>query len=125
ELSSDPLPQPGPELIARAVREGLATRGLDLVSWPAGAVTLRQRLAFLHAVLGSPWPDVSDEALLDDVEGWLGADLSRVRATEDLRRLDTTAALRRLLPWPQAGELDRLAPERIQVPSGSRIAVDY
>lgn len=125
ELSSDPLPRPGPELIARAVQDGLAAQGLDSVPWPAAAVALRQRLAFLHAALGAPWPDVSDAALLDDVGAWLGADLARVRSTSDLRRIDTTAALRRLVPWPQAGQVDTLAPERIQVPSGSRIAVDY
>ena len=89
------------------------------------AAGLRRRLLFLHAALGAPWPDVSDEALLDTVEQWLGPDLARVRSTADLRRIDTTAALRRLLPWPQAGELDRLAPERIEVPSGSKVAVDY
>jgi ATP-dependent helicase HrpB len=35
------------------------------------------------------------------------------------------AALRRLLPWPQAGRLDELAPERVTVPSGARVRVDY
>jgi len=88
-------------------------------------VGLRQRLAFLHAALGAPWPDVSEEALLANLETWLGPDLDRARGTADLRRVDTTAAVRRLLPWPEAAELERLAPERVEVPSGSRIAVDY
>ncbi|MGC0142129.1 ATP-dependent helicase HrpB [Pseudactinotalea sp. Z1732] len=125
ELSSQRLVDPDPGLVARAVREGLQAQGLDLIGWPAAAAGLRRRLSFLHAALGAPWPDVSDEALLDTVEQWLGPDLARVRTTADLRRIDTTAALRRLLPWPQAGELDRLSPERIEVPSGSKIAVDY
>src|SRR5699024_2411293 len=125
ELSSQRLVDPDPGLVARAVREGLQVKGLDLIGWPAAAAGLRRRLSFLHAALGAPWPDVSDEALLDTVEQWLGPDLARVRSTADLRRIDTTARLRRLLPWPQAGELDRLAPERIEVPSGSKVAVDY
>jgi ATP-dependent helicase HrpB len=36
-----------------------------------------------------------------------------------------TAALRRLLPWSVAGRLDEVAPERLPVPSGSRVRVDY
>ena len=34
-------------------------------------------------------------------------------------------ALRALLPWPQAVRLDELVPERLEVPSGSQVRVDY
>jgi ATP-dependent helicase HrpB len=34
-------------------------------------------------------------------------------------------ALRRLLPWPAAGRLDELAPERVKVPTGSMVRVEY
>src|SRR5690606_12076587 len=33
--------------------------------------------------------------------------------------------LRRLLPWPEAARLDELAPERLEVPSGSRVRIEY
>ncbi|WP_305070373.1 ATP-dependent helicase C-terminal domain-containing protein, partial [Micromonospora sp. S-DT3-3-22] len=56
---------------------------------------------------------------------WLGPELAAARRRADLARIDVTGALRRLLPWPQAGRLDELAPERIEVPSGSRVRVDY
>ena len=125
ELSSAPLPHPSPELVTAALREGLRTEGLDVIGWSAPARALRERLAFLHASIGEPWPDVSDEALLERVDEWLGPDLARVRTARDLQRVDTLAALRRLLPWPEAGRLDELAPERVVVPSGSRLAVDY
>ncbi|MGC1210305.1 MAG: ATP-dependent helicase C-terminal domain-containing protein, partial [Micromonospora sp.] len=49
----------------------------------------------------------------------------RARRRADLTRLDVAAALRRLLDWSQAARLDELAPERLTVPSGSRIRVDY
>ena len=42
-----------------------------------------------------------------------------------LERLDVAQALRALLPWPQAARLDDLVPERIEVPSGSQVRVDY
>jgi ATP-dependent helicase HrpB len=125
ELTSVAVPDPAPHLVAAAVREGLRADGLAALPWGEGARALRARLRFLHAALGEPWPDVSDEALVASVETWLGPELARVRGAGDLRRVDVTAALRRLLPWPEAGRLDELAPERVTVPSGSAVRVDY
>ena len=125
ELTSVTLPDPSPELVAAAVRDGLRTEGLSVLPWTESAVALRSRLAFLHSALGEPWPDVSDDALLESVESWLGPELARIRGTRDLRRVDVLAALRRLLPWPEAGRLDDLAPERVEVPSGARVRIDY
>jgi ATP-dependent helicase HrpB len=125
ELTSATITDPAPHLVATAVREGLRVDGLAALPWGEAATALRARVAFLHRALGDPWPDVSDEALVEDVETWLGQDLARVRGSGDLRRLDVTTALRRLLPWPEAGRLDELAPERVTVPSGSAVRVDY
>ncbi|MFC6043908.1 ATP-dependent helicase HrpB [Nocardioides hankookensis] len=125
ELSSTTIPDPAPALVATAVREGLRQEGLAALPWSEAATALRERLAFLHRALGEPWPDVSDNALLAGVETWLGPELARVRGTRDLRRVDVLVALRRLLPWPEAGRLDELAPERVQVPSGSHVRIDY
>ncbi|MED7954182.1 ATP-dependent helicase HrpB [Streptomyces sp. BE303] len=128
ELAAEPLGRPAPALVRTALLEGLSREGVGaLLGWPAGAAGLRERLAFLHTALGEPWPDVSDEALLAAAEEWLEPELSRARRRSDLARIDTAAALQRLLPWASgaAGRLDELAPERITVPSGSRIRVDY
>ncbi|MGG1909328.1 ATP-dependent helicase C-terminal domain-containing protein [Microbacterium sp. NRRL B-14842] len=40
-------------------------------------------------------------------------------------RLDLSSALRRLLPWPEAVHLEALVPERLEVPSGSRVRITY
>ena len=125
ELAAAPIASPRADLVVVAVRDGLARDGLALLPWSAGAVALRRRMAFLHRAMGAPWPDVSDEALLEDVDAWLGRDLARIRTARDLQRIDVLAAVRRLLPWPQAGRLDELAPERVEVPSGSSVRIDY
>ncbi|WP_217136410.1 ATP-dependent helicase HrpB [Streptomyces sp. AC558_RSS880] len=116
-----------PSLVRGALLDGLRREGFGLLRWPAGAAVLRQRLAFLHARLGEPWPDVSDEALHARVEEWLEPELSRARRRADLARIDAGQALARLLPWAsgEAVRLDELAPERITVPSGSGIRIDY
>ncbi|MFD7690360.1 ATP-dependent helicase HrpB [Streptomyces sp. NPDC059781] len=116
-----------PSLVRDALLGGLRREGFGLLRWPAGAVVLRQRLAFLHGRLGAPWPDVSDEALHARVAEWLEPELSRARRRADLGRIDAGQALARLLPWVsgEAVRLDELAPERITVPSGSGIRIDY
>ncbi|MFI1739006.1 ATP-dependent helicase HrpB [Streptomyces sioyaensis] len=127
ELASRPLASPDAGLLRDAVVSGLRREGPGLLRWPAAAVSLRQRMAFLHRELGAPWPDVSDEALLARVEEWLGGELARARRRADLERIDAGQALARLLPWAtgEAARFDELAPERIEVPSGSRVRVDY
>ncbi|MFJ6197753.1 ATP-dependent helicase HrpB [Micromonospora sp. NPDC092111] len=125
ELVSRPLARPAPELLAGALAEGLRQTGLDLLTWTPAARSLRERLAFCRRALGEDWPDVTDAGLLAAADRWLGPELAAARRRADLARIDVTGALRRLLPWPQAGRLDELAPERIEVPSGSRVRVDY
>jgi ATP-dependent helicase HrpB len=117
------IQDPDPALLRAALSDGLRREGIGLLTWSRGAVELRERLAFAHAALGDPWPDVSDGALVEKAEEWL--DLGSARRRADLARIDVTAGLRRLLPWSIAGRLDDVAPERLPVPSGSRVRVDY
>ncbi|MFE2995363.1 ATP-dependent helicase HrpB [Nocardia sp. NPDC059246] len=124
-LSEQPLREPDPSLVSAALLRGLRATGLDLLRWDEDARSLRQRLDFLHHTLGAPWPAVDDATLLADAETWLAPELSTARRRADLERADAGQALRRLLPWPEAARLDELAPERLEVPSGSRVRLDY
>lgn len=127
ELSVRALRQPDPALVRGALLDGLRREGTGLLRWTRDSEQLRLRLAFLYRELGAPWPDVSDGALLSRTEEWLEPELSRARRRSDLARIDAGQAVRRLLPWAtgDAARLDELAPERIAVPSGSRIRVEY
>ncbi|WP_371679046.1 ATP-dependent RNA helicase [Streptomyces sp. NBC_01276] len=128
ELASRPLREPDPAAVRAALLDGLHAEGLGLLRWSADASALRARLGFLHRTLGGAWPDVAeDAALLERADDWLEPELSRARRRADLARIDAGQALNRLLPWAtgEAVRLDELAPERIEVPSGSRIRVDY
>jgi len=106
-----------------ALVAGLKAEGLGLLKWSQDATRLRERMAFLHRVLGDPWPAVDDATLLSDVDKWL--DLSGARRKTDLANINAGTALKALLPWPEAAKLDDLAPDRLAVPSGSHIRVDY
>ncbi|MDI6101519.1 ATP-dependent helicase C-terminal domain-containing protein [Actinoplanes sp. NEAU-A12] len=122
-LVSSRLADPDPVLLRAALVTGLRQEGLGLLTWSRNAEDLRRRLAFAWAAIGEPWPDVSDAALLESPDDWL--DLGSARRRADLAKLDVATGLRRLVPWSVAGRLDEIAPERLPVPSGSQVRVDY
>ncbi|MEV1328743.1 ATP-dependent helicase HrpB [Micromonospora costi] len=125
ELVDRPLAHPDPAEVGEALLTGLRRTGLGMLEWTPAARALRERLAFCRRALGDEWPDVGDEALLAAAPVWLGPELATARRRADLARVDVSAALRRLLPWARAARLDELAPERLTVPSGSRVRIDY
>ena len=123
-LAETPV-RPTPESGRAAVSAALRREGLALLEWSPAARDLRGRLALLHRELGGPWPDVSDGALLRRLDEWLGPELQALAEGAAVARVDLAGPLRNLLPWPDAARFDELAPEWLEVPSGSRIRVAY
>ena len=122
------LENPDSERVMSALLAGIRELGLDVLPWTKEARALRQRLAFARDVdthAPRPWPDVSDDALLATLEDWLAPWLTNMSRRDHLARLDTTAIIAALLDWNQRQRLDELAPTHLQVPSGSRIPIDY
>jgi ATP-dependent helicase HrpB len=124
-LAEHRLAAPDPDAVAAAVRAGLRAEGTGMLRWTDHARRLRDRLTLLHRTLGDPWPDVSDAALLAAPERWWTGPFTRARNRADLARIDAAGVLRAVLPPHLAARLDELAPERVEVPSGSRITLDY
>jgi ATP-dependent helicase HrpB len=124
-LSEKPLRNPDPVLVRATLLDRVRRVGLGVLTWSDESRAIRERLAFLHRLLGSPWPDVSDPSLLAALERWLGPALGEVRRQADLARIDPGAALLELLGWEERRRLADLAPTHLAVPSGSRIRVDY
>lgn len=123
-LSSTPV-RPSAEEGRTAVARALEHEGLGTIGWSTAAGTLRRRLALLHRELGAPWPDVSEQALLAGLDTWLRPELEALAGGASTNRIDLADPLRRLLPWPDAARLAELAPETLEVPSGSRVKIDY
>lgn len=135
ELSSTPVAPP-PDAARTAVLAGVREHGFggdgDAATGASGILppsapfdALRRRLAFLHHHLGEPWPDVTEAALIAEVESWLGPEIDELAGGVASTKIDATSALRRLLPWPEATRLDELAPERLTVASGNRARIEY
>ena len=125
-LESRPLAEVAPGARARAVAGAVRRAGAHLLPFTPAARQWQARVLSLRAWRpDEDWPEVSDAALLEGLEDWLGAQLSGVRTRDDLTRLDLPPALAGLLPWPLPARLDELAPTHMSVPSGSRVRLDY
>ncbi|MBD1544624.1 ATP-dependent helicase HrpB [Arthrobacter sp. IA7] len=123
-LSSTPVRASAAEARA-AVARALEEQGLGAIGWSTAADGLRRRLALLHRELGDPWPDMSELALLSRLDDWLGPELEALAGGAATSGIDLMDPLRRLLPWPDAARLGEFAPEFLEVPSGSRVRIDY
>ncbi|GAA3677185.1 ATP-dependent helicase HrpB [Arthrobacter ginkgonis] len=123
-LSSTPVrasAEEGRDAVARALADG----GLGTVGWSPAADALRRRMALVHRELGPPWPDVSEPALLARLGEWLAPEMEKLAGGAAAGGIDLAEPLRRLLPWPEASRFGQLAPERLRVPSGSMVRIDY
>lgn len=123
-LREKQLQNPPAELVAKALLTAIAKDGLEALPWAKASRQYLQRLRFMRRADPS-WPDVSDETLLDTLPDWLGPYAEGIRSKQALARLNLMEALAGLLDWSRRQELDRHAPTHLQVPSGSRIPVDY
>jgi ATP-dependent helicase HrpB len=123
-LQESALQNPDPDAVTQVLLEGIRREGLERLPWSESATRIRARLAFVHR-LDPGWPDVSDEALAAELETWLAPGLAGIRRWEGLDRLDFGALLLDRLPWDRRAALDDWAPTHVEVPSGSRIQVDY
>jgi ATP-dependent helicase HrpB len=123
-LDEQRLPAPDHDALRAALVAGLYADGLGLLRWDARARSLRDRLATLHRVVGPPWPAVDDRALLAAAGLWTHL-LDGVRNRAGLGQIGADAVLRAVVDPRLTAQLNDLAPERIEVPSGSRVAVDY
>jgi len=124
-VSEGPLRSPDPSAIARALCAGVRRAGLQALPWTKESRQLRDRLGFLHHLDPSSWPGMSEDALLAQLDSWLAPFLGGMRALADLGSVDLTEALLARVGWERRPEVDRLAPSHLEVPSGSRIALDY
>ena len=118
------LRDPDPDRVLEILLGVVRAEGLDQLPWSDTARSIRSRLAFLRR-LDPTWPDVSDEALLSSLESWLGPVLLGHAGIAQLSPAGLSGAVSNLIPRERRTQLDRLAPERVAVPSGSQISIDY
>ncbi|MBC7383369.1 MAG: ATP-dependent helicase HrpB [Bacteroidia bacterium] len=125
-LQSKPLPAPDEKHLVEAISLALKTEGESLLTFDEPMVQLQNRIQSLRK--WNPqggWPEVSMATLLMTNYEWLGPFLTQVKKPEDLKKISLVQALLNSLNHDQQKALDTLAPSKVQVPSGSKIALLY
>ncbi|MCB2106308.1 MAG: ATP-dependent helicase HrpB [Rhodobacteraceae bacterium] len=125
-LDEKPTRDADPEKTVAAMCTGIRRMGLHALPWTEAAHSFCYRVQFVRRVTADDsWPDLSDGALEQRLEDWLGPYLAGLSRRTHLAKLDMTSILSNQIDWPLRARLDEFAPERITVPSGSAIKVDY
>ncbi|RNJ43853.1 ATP-dependent helicase HrpB [Mesorhizobium erdmanii] len=124
-LAERMLPAPSGADADRAILDALHEHGLSLLNWSKEAETLRQRLSWLHRGLGFPWPDMSDEALIERLDDWLLPFLSGAASLAAIDPGVVSAGLASLVPHELQRKVDALAPTHFDAPSGSHVPIRY
>jgi ATP-dependent helicase HrpB len=115
---------PDPTQVAAALLFGIRRTGLSCLPWTKELQQWRARVGFLHRI-DPTWPDLSDDALTNNLDAWLGPFVSGLTSLAQVCRLDLQPPLESLLTWQQRQELPRLVPTHLTVPSGSHVRLDY
>ena len=111
-----------PQVVSAVLAKEAAGRFDEIFKPDKPAMQLRARLLFLSRVLpGESWPDVSDEGL----KAWLPELCAGKSRFSEIKRVDWAKEIKNRLAHKQRKLLDKEAPEKIRVPSGSQIRLDY
>ncbi len=125
-LESKPLSPIPEEEKVKILCEVIRKEGLSLLNWTEQVTQWKARISSISTWrTNEEWPNVSDEHLLNTLEEWLAPFLISIKKREDFFKLDLYTILSSLLSYQQTQQLNTLAPEKIKVPSGSMIELNY
>lgn len=125
-LQSKPMSKPDETLVMDAICQAIKNEGESLLDLNEQFTQLQNRIASLSTWnTDEQWPMVNTGYLLNNAKDWLGPYLKDVRKTEELKKLDLYECLLHSLNWEQQQVLDQLAPSKLEVPSGSKIRIEY
>lgn len=125
-LQSKPLPSPGADKLADAISNAIKTEGENLLDFDETMTQLQNRIMSLRKWNPADgWPDMSTAELLITNKEWLGPYLKDIKRPDDLKKLNIAEALLHSLDWEKQQLLNTLAPAKLEVPSGSRINIQY
>lgn len=114
-----------PEAMTAQLVQVLAQRKLEDLPWDDESRQWLARVQFLRRHEGDVWPDTSLEALIATADQWLAPFLAGMNRMSQVQGLNLLQALNSLLDYDRQRQLEVKAPARLEVPTGSRILLDY
>ncbi|MFI5141840.1 MAG: ATP-dependent helicase HrpB, partial [Bacteroidia bacterium] len=125
-LKSKPLTKPNEEQRVAAICKALEKEATSLLNISENFTRLQNRILSLRTWNEEDnWPDVTSNTLFTNAQTWLAPYLTNAREPEDLKRVDLVEALLNSLDYEKQTALQKLAPATFEVPSGSKIMIEY
>jgi len=125
-LKSTPLPAPDESALVKAISDAIKKEGEQLLNFDKEVTKWQNRVLSLRKWRPQDhWPDVSISTLLVTNYEWLSPYLQNIKKPDDLKKVNLKEVLHHHLSWEKQQMLNQLAPESIEVPSGSKIKLKY
>lgn len=124
-LEDKALTAADPEKIRAVLCAAIREAGLQVLPWTPALQQWQARVSLMHGLEPETWPDVSNEALLKNIEDWAGPFLDGVSRFSHLSRVPLQDALHGMLAWSAQQQLEKSLPTHLSVPTGSQISIDY
>jgi len=125
-LKSTPLPEPDESNLVQAISDAIKKEGATLLNFDKEVEQWQNRVLSLRKWNPQDnWLDVSTTSLLLTNSEWLIPYLKNIKTPKDLKKLGLMEILKYSLTHDQQQSLEKLAPSKIVVPSGSIIKIEY
>ena len=112
---------PPAEECARLMEEQIRQRGLKL---SGDVIALCRRIDIARAA-DPNLPPISEQWLTEHIDEWLLPHLAGARRWSAVEAVDKEKAVVLLLNWDQQQSMNRLAPQKLPIPSGRSASIDY
>jgi ATP-dependent helicase HrpB len=116
-------------LITKLLLSKIREKGLSFLELSKDNHHFLQRVNFINSYHdennSNQLPDLSEAWLIDNLELWLEPHLIGIKSLKSLLKLDFTTILLSQLNYQEQQYLEKAAPKKLKVPSGSFIMIDY
>ncbi len=112
--------------ITNAICQAATKEGLSMFDFNDDVIRMQRRIAAVatwHPDLSIP--DLSTPSLLSRATDWIPLYIGKATTTAELKKINLCSVIWGLLSYEQQIAIDSMAPTHIQVPTGSRIRIDY
>ncbi len=125
-LKSTPLDNPDEGKLIEAISEAIRKEGEALLDFNEDVKQWQNRVNTIRKWYPNEnWPNTSTSYLLETNALWISPYLIDVKKPEDLKKIDLKTVLEYSLGNKQRERLNALVPQKIVVPSGSHIKLNY
>ena len=125
-LGQRPIRDVSKERIDTIVAKAIVTEGTRLLDFSEAAEQMIRRVRCVrewHSEIDLP--ELSEEIVTERAAEWVPAFRDGATDIQGLKQIDMAEVVRSMMTWEQMQAVDRIAPSHVEVPTGSKIRIEY